>query len=413
MKVILSLLLVLGLGTGGYFLWKHAPANSVEEQKPVRPTTAVVESRDIQFAVSAAGDIGPADQVSVRPEINGRIEELPVDIGDRVKKGALLCRLDDRDLQIERSQRMIEIDGARLQLQKASRNFNRSKQLFSERLISQEVFDDSKTDYDLATNAVDRADQALKLVDDKLRKTRILAPFDCTVLTRPVSLGQTVSGAAGFNSGTEVMSIANLNEMVVNAHVNQADVVRLQVGRDVEIQAESVPGTKMRGIVERVAPQAVIKNGIKGFSARIAIKEIDPRIRPGMTALLSIPVSSADNVLAIPLAAVFTERGERFVFVKNEDDTYERRTVILGVTDYAFAEVVQGLTAGEVVSLDQTVGASEPKKPEAEPAKKSTARTDATPKKESSTAVGAAAASTPGPVASPAVGKPASGNAGS
>lgn len=413
MKILFSLLAVIGLGTGGYFLWKNAPAKSVEVAAPSRPTTALVESRDIDFAVSAAGDIGPADQVSVRPEINGRIEELPVDIGDKVKKGALLCRLDDRDLQIERSQRMIEIDGARLQLQKANRNHLRSKQLFADRLISQEVFDDSKTDFDLATNAVDRADQALKLVDDKLRKTRILAPFDCTVLTRPVSLGQTVSGSGGFNSGTEVMSIANLNDMVVNAHVNQADVVRLQVGRDVQIQAESVPGTKMRGIVERVAPQAVIKNGIKGFSARIAIKEIDPRIRPGMTALLSIPVSSADNVLAVPLAAVFSERGERFVFVKNQDDTFERRPIILGVTDYAYAEVVQGLSGGEIVSLDQTVNGNHPKTPEAAGTKKSTSRTGADEKKVASPSTTTTPAAAPASAASPSTAKAVSRNAGS
>lgn len=354
MKLILSLVAILGLTAGGYFIWKKAPGNNAEPQNHSRPTTATVEPRDIQFAVSAAGDIGPADQVSVRPEINGRIEELPVDIGDKVKKGSLLCRLDDRDLQIERSQQLTAIDGARLQLQKARRNFVRSQQLHSDRLISQEIFDDSKTDFDLATNALDRAEQSLRLVDDKLRKTRILAPFDCTVLTRPVSLGQTVSGSAGFNSGTEVMSIANLNDMVVNAHVNQADVIRLQMGREVEIQAESVPGVKMLGLVERIAPQAVIKNGIKGFAARIAIKDIDPRVRPGMTAILTIPVSSADNVLAVPLAAVFTERGERFVFVKNEDQ-FERRTIVLGVTDYAFAEVVQGLNSGEIVSLDQKV----------------------------------------------------------
>jgi len=359
MKLIFTLVAVLGLGTGGYFVWNKAPKAADDVQKPDRPTEAVVESRDIQFAVSAAGDIGPADQVSVRPEINGRIEELPVDIGDKVKKGALLCRLDDRDLQIERSQRLTEIDGAKLQLQKAGRNFARSKQLYTDKLISQEIFDDSRTDYDLATNALDRAEQALRLVDDRLRKTRILAPFDCTVLTRPVSLGQTVSGAAGFNSGTEVMSIANLNDMIVNAHVNQADVIRLQQGRDVDIQAESVPGVKMRGVVERIAPQAVIKNGIKGFSARIAIQDIDPRVRPGMTAILSIPVSSVDNVLAVPLAAVFTERGERFVFIKNEDK-FERRPVVLGVTDYAFAEVVKGLSPGEIVSLDQTVNTGLP-----------------------------------------------------
>jgi RND family efflux transporter MFP subunit len=367
MKYLLSIIVVAGLAAGGYWLVKgKKQSDSPAAQKVERPSTAIVETRDIAFAVSAGGDIGPADQVSVRSEINGRIVELPVDIGDKVKQGDLLCRLDDKDLQIERSQKLVEIDGARLQLQKAARNFARSKQLFGDQLVSREQFDDARTDNDLSTNSLERAEQSLRLLEDRLLKTRILAPFDCTVLTRPVSLGQTVSGAAGFNSGTEIMSIANLNNMIINAHVNQADVIRLQQGRDVEIQAESVPGVKMRGVVERIAPQAMIKNGIKGFSARIVLKEIDPRVRPGMTAMISIPVSSADNVLAVPLAAVFTERGERFVLVKNEDE-YERRPILLGVADYMFAEVIQGLTAGEVVALDQTAKPDAQKSAEAGP----------------------------------------------
>jgi macrolide-specific efflux system membrane fusion protein len=359
MKLLITLLVVAGLGGGGYYYFKNGPGKNGALQSPTRPTTALVEQRDIRFEISAAGDIGPADQVSVRPEINGRIEELPVDFGDKVKNGALLCRLDDRDLQIERTQRLMEIDGAKLQLEKSVRNLKRQRELFDGRFISQEVSDDARTDHDLATNTLVRAEQALRLVDDRLRKTRIVAPFDCTVLTRPVSLGQTVSGSAGFNSGTEIMTIANLGEMIVSAHVNQADVVRLQEGRTVEIRAESVPGVKMTGLVERIAPQAVIKNGIKGFSARITIKDIDPRVRPGMPAVLSIPVSSADNVLSVPLAAVFTEGGERFVFVKT-NDSYERRPITIGASDYFNAEVLDGLKVGEVVALDKTITGAAP-----------------------------------------------------
>ena len=362
MKLIIIMLVLAGLGGGGYFYYKNGPGRNGAQQPTGRPTTAVVEERDIRFEISAAGDIGPADQVSVRPEINGRIEELPVDFGDKVKKGDLLCRLDDKDLQIELTQRRTEIDGAKLQLVKAVRNLKRQKELFDGQFVSQEIYDDSRTDHDLATNTLVRSEQALRLVEDRLRKTRILAPFDCTVLTRPVSLGQTVSGAAGFNSGTEIMTIANLGEMIVNAHVNQADVVRLQEGRAVDIRAESVPGVKMTGIVERIAPQAVIKNGIKGFSARITIKEIDPRVRPGMPAVLSIPVSSADNALSVPLAAVFTEGGDRFVFVKTNDN-FERRIITIGASDYFHAEVLDGLKPGEVVALDKTVTGTMPGQP--------------------------------------------------
>ena len=148
------------------------------------------------------------------------------------------------------------------------------------------------------------------------------------------------------------MSIANLNDMIINAHINQADVTRLTTGESVDIQVESVPGLKMKGILDRIAPQAVIKNGIKGFAARVAITEIDPRVRPGMTALLSLPVASAESVLSVPLAAVFTEKGERYVFVKR-DEKFEQRPVLVGITDYSFAEIQEGLAAGDIVSLEQ------------------------------------------------------------
>ncbi|MBT5926920.1 MAG: HlyD family efflux transporter periplasmic adaptor subunit, partial [Verrucomicrobia bacterium] len=173
-----------------------------------------------------------------------------------------------------------------------------------------------------------------------------------------VSAGQAVSGSGGFNSGTEVLTIADLTQMIINAHVNQADVSRLTVGLNVEIQVEAISGLTVMGIVERIAPQATIENGIKGFSARIFLKEIDPRIQPGMTANIKIPVQSAAGVVAVPLGAVFTEynesikKQERYVFVQI-GESFERRLIQIGVADYFFAEVLSGLKAGETVSLEQ------------------------------------------------------------
>jgi RND family efflux transporter MFP subunit len=342
------------LTAGGNFFWKQWKARVRDNSGFTRAVTVAVEHKDIQFNINAAGDIGPADQVSVRPEVNGKIATLLVDIGDVVKKGAVLFTLDDTDLQTERSSQMTLIDGAKLQLAKAQRNYERSLRLFNESLIAKGVFDDTKTDFDMAKNALEIAQKSLSTLDAQLLKTKILAPFDCTVLTRPVSMGQAVSGSSGFNSGTEVLTIANLNDMVVSAHVNQADVTRVKNGQDVDIQVESVPGLHIKGKVERVAPQATIKNNIKGFDARIALTQLDPRVRPGMTANLQIPVASASQVLAIPLAAVFTETltGEHYAYVK-EDGYFERRTIRLGVSDYSLAEITSGLSSNEVVCMEQ------------------------------------------------------------
>jgi HlyD family secretion protein len=344
--------------------WKSAPA-AEKAKTSTRPTTATVTARDISFAISAAGEITPAEQVSVRPEVSGRIDKLPVDIGDKVKKGEVLFTLDDTDLQTEKSQRQIEIEGAKLQvttaqlvMEKNEMAFNRNKDLFENKLISKETFDNNRIELDtsknglaIAQNNLARAQSALQVVEDKLAKTKIVAPFDCTILTRPVSVGQAVSGSSGVNSGTEVLTIADLNELVINAHINQADVTRMTPNQQVEIEVEAVPGLKLRGRLDRIAPQATIKNGIKGFATRIIVKN-DERtgIRPGMTANLNIPLQSADSVIAIPLAAVFTDKGERFAYVRT-GEKFARVPIQIGVSDYDFAEVTKGLSGGEVVSL--------------------------------------------------------------
>ena len=349
--------------------WKSAPA-AEPGKKSARPTTAVVTARDIQFAISAAGEITPAEQVSVRPEVSGRIDKLPVDIGDKVKKGEVLFTLDDTDLQTEKSQRNIEIGGAKLQvnfarlaMEKIDMTFRRNKDLFAQKLVSKEAYDNSSNELETAKNAqaiaqnnLERSQSALQVVEDKLSKTKIVAPFDCTILTRPVSIGQAVSGASGVNSGTEVLTIADLSELIINAHINQADVTRMAVNQKVQIEVEAVPGLKLFGRLDRIAPQATIKNGIKGFATRIIVKNDETTgIRPGMTANLTIPLQSADNVIAIPLAAVFTDQGSRFAYV-SDGGKFVRVPIQIGVSDYDFAEVTKGLAGGETVSLVTPAG---------------------------------------------------------
>ena len=372
-KLILWALVLALLGGSGYWVWQKYPDKvafwksgaDAAAKKPGPPTTATVATRDINFAVTATGDIGPVDTVSVRPEVSGRIAKLNVDIGDQAKKSDILFTLDDSDLQIEKLSRKTEIEGAklqiatqRIQLEKSKLSFDRTKELFGNKLVSQEAYDNVRLDMELTQNSLDisknrleAAQTALQQVEDKLTKTIIRAPFDCTILTRPVSVGQAVSGSSGVNSGTEVLTVANLSDMIITAHVNQSDVTRLKVNQAVAVEVEAVPGLKLVGHVDRIAPQATIKNGIKGFATRIILKNAETQVRPGMTANLSIPLISADNVIAVPLAAVFTDQGERFVYVKKGEDKFERQSIQLGVADYDFAEVTKGLQGGEVVSL--------------------------------------------------------------
>ncbi len=349
--------MLAGAGYWGYGQWREWRAKQDLARDPARETTSPVITTNISFSVNAAGEIGPVEQVSVRPQINGLITKLPVDIGDIVKKDDLLFALDDKELQNQRASVASTVQQAKLQLEQAQRNYRRSTELYQSKLVSQETFDDTKTAYDLAKTALERAEKDLGVIEEQLKMTQVQAPYDCTILTRPVSNGQAVSGSGGFNSGTEVLTIADLNSMMINAQVNQADVPRLKVNQQVEVTIEAVPGLIATGSVERIAPQATIKNNIKGFAVRVLLKHVDHRVRPGMTANVRIPVAEADNVLAVPLAAVFTERDpetgemQHYVYVKNGDG-FERRDVQVGVSDYFYAEIQKGLSPGEVVSLE-------------------------------------------------------------
>lgn len=357
MKILIVILMVGSLGAGGWYYAQRQQRAGAVPAASAKVDTAVVETRNIKFAINAAGDITPAEQVSVRPEVNGKIEVLPVDVGDRVKAGQLLFKLDDRELQTQRQQEEKNVERSRLQLGQAERDYQRARQLFEGKLISQELFEDSRTKFDLAKNELALREKSLELILERLRKTEVMAPFDSTILTRPISVGQAVSGSGGFNAGTEVLTIANLNDLIVNAHINQADVTRLHVDQQVEVTVEAVSGLKVIGKVERIAPQSTLKNNIRGFAARILLKDVGHQIRPGMSANISIPVASADNVVAAPLAAVFTETNpatreiERHVWIR-KDESWERRPIKIGVSDYFFAEVTSGLQAGEVVSLE-------------------------------------------------------------
>ncbi len=360
MKNIIILILVLAVVYFGYtsFTENQSESNSNLTKLKNRETTHTIETRDINFSVTVAGEISPAEKVSVRPEVHGKIAELPVDISDQVAAGDLLFRLDDKDLKIEIDTRKKQIDSANLQLEQSKNEFERSKKLFNDGLISEEAFQNTKTRYEVAQISRDRAQNDFDLATEKLSKTSIRAPFDCTVLSRPVSIGQAVSGTGGQSSGTEVMEIADLKNLIILSHVNQADVSRLGKNQKVKIEIEAVADLVIDGIVERIAPQATIRSGIKGFSTRIKLQNTDESIIPGMTATINIPVANSKDVVATKLASIFTERNEveqrteTYAYVK-KDEKYAKQMVEVGVNDLNFVEVLKGLSQGDEVALEK------------------------------------------------------------
>jgi len=354
---ILALILLAVLGGGGYWAWnKFSGEIKSANSQPSRNVATEVTRQTIESNVELSGDIEPVVKVEVKPEVSARILKLNVILGDKVEKGQVLVELDDQELKTQKESAELEIAGAKVQVEKAKRDAERDQKLFEKNLVAQQAMADSITAKDLAENALQRAQKNLQTVNDKLAKTKVLAPMSGVILELPVVQGQVVVGAASVNSGTLLMNLADLKRLLISTHVNQVDVARLKPGMPIRFTVDSLPGKEMEGKIDNIAPTATIVKNIKGFTVEMLIENPDPALRPGMTADLVIPIEKAENVLAVPLAAVFSEPdGSKVCFVEKTgpdgSKLAEKRPVTIGLSDMDHVEILKGLQENESILL--------------------------------------------------------------
>ena len=313
---------------------------------------AAVETRTIEDTIEAAGDVAPKTQIDVKPEVGGKVKTLLVEAGQSVKKGELLCEIDDTDLQNQRLTTLTDIAGRKILVERNQANFNRSKELFEAKLVTKESFDNTSNDLAQAKNNLERVERQLQTTEDNIKKARVVAPSDGTVLNVNVVEGQVVVAAASVNSGTTLMTIADLNNLIVNSHINQVDVGRITQKQRVNLTLVSTKEEAMEGMIRFIAPVATTKNSVKGFSVETTIDKPSPQLRPGMTVNLIIPVAAADNAISIPTAALFKgDSEESIVYVLSKKEQTERRGVTIGVSNLDFVEIKSGLKTGERVLM--------------------------------------------------------------
>jgi HlyD family secretion protein len=343
--------LVAALGGGGwYFHAHHTMASGGAAEIPERFITKA-EKRDIDFSVDVSGDVTPAFQLDVKAEVGGKIKKLHVEAGDTVKAGDVLVEIDDTDLLTEKQSILSDIDGAKLNAEKIKRNFERSRDLFDSKLVSREVFDNLSSEYEISQNDLVKAQRKLQILEDKLDKTKVVAPMDGTVLTLPVIAGQVVIAAASVNSGTTLMTLADLSKLLVITQINQVDVAKLTQDQRVKLRAESLKEVEMTAKISFIAPIAAVKNSIKGFEVRALIENPSKRLRPGMSVNMTIPIARADGAVSVPISAVFKAEGNKKVVYVRNGIANEKREVKVGVSNIDYVEIIKGVSEGETVLL--------------------------------------------------------------
>lgn len=333
-------------GTAFYKGWP--PFSEAEKGRDF--PTAKARIADIAPELPLAGEVKPSLQVDVKPEIGGKIRRIHVTPGQGVRKGDLLVTIDDTDLLNERAAAETEIDGARLAMEKSKGNFARARQLHERRLLSEEEFLNMQADFQIQQNGLDKSLRRRQTVDDRLSKTRVLAPFDGTVLEIPVSEGQVVVGAASVNSGTSLMTFADLSSLLIISQVNQLDAAKLNLGQKLVLKSPDSNESTASAKVQFIAPLASVKNNIKGFEVRGVIDSNDAKLKPGVSVSVRLALPKSPGVVAVPITAVFEHEGRKVAYVM-ENGLPVRREVTVGSMDTNDVEIQSGIREGEDVLL--------------------------------------------------------------
>lgn len=329
--------------------------------------TEKAEIRNITETVSASGKIQPEVEIKISPFISGEVVKLKVKEGDDVKQGDLLAEIDPEIYKSSFEQSMAMLNGQKAALANAKANlaqvkaqynntkvsFERNDKLFKQQTISASEYDAAKAGFEVAKAQVEAAEQnvvaaqysvssseaQLKQSKENLNRTSIFAPNSGTISKLSVEVGERVTGASQFSSGTEIMRIANLNNMEVNVEVNENDIVRVKLGDTALIEVDAFLNRKFKGIVTQIANSAnttgVSADQVTNFNVKIRILQssyqdlmkIDkPNIspfRPGMSATVDIQTKSASNILTIPIQSVTTREdstGKKSIFSKKGDE---------------------------------------------------------------------------------------------
>lgn len=334
--------------------WNRLTAPRAQEIPEKYVLTA--ECRDVDYEIDVAGDVAPEFQLEVKSEVGGKVKALHVEPGQKVKAGEPLCEIDDTDLQNQKASVMAEIDGGQLRVKRAQDHFNRGKELFKAKLVTKEAYDNLESELAIEKNELAKSQRRLQTVADQISKAQIIAPSDGTVLQVQVIQGQVVVPAASVNSGTTLMTVADLSKLLVTTNINQVDVALLQLKQMVKLTMEAIKQETMEGRVSFIAPVATIKNGVKGFQVQAAIIKPSPQLRPGMMVNLTVPVAHVEQAVTVPVAAIFRGRNERRVVYVLEDGKPTAREVILGVSSLEYTEIKKGLKAGEkILSVEPRV----------------------------------------------------------
>lgn len=365
-RILVGLLIIMVVVIGGYLLLKKNKNN-------IRYRTEEATRGDIVSSVTATGTVNPVTTVLVGTQVSGTIKHIYVDFNSPVKKGQIVAQIDPAIFEAQVEQSRANLFAAQANLQKAEatlldaeRTRERNKTLYSKNLIARSDLDTAETNYEIAKAQVEasraqveQAKASLKMAETNLMYTRIVSPVDGIVISRNVDVGQTV--AASFQTPTLFTIAQDLTKMQIDCNVSEADIGRVRKGQDVEFTVDAYPDTIFKGKVYQIRNAPITIQNVVTYDVVVKVENPELKLKPGMTANVSIIIETKKDVLKIPNAALRFRppeltRDKRTMKGKGvwviEKGKLFRKEITLGISDGSYTEVSSGLKEGDRVIIE-------------------------------------------------------------
>lgn len=322
--------------------------------------TATAFITDIERKTVATGKVVPEDEVEIKPQVSGILESLYVEEGDFVQTGDLLAKIkvvaDEQQLNGAKGR----LANAKIVLENAQIDFNRSKSLFEKDIISKQEFQNSELNYNRAKQDVLNAQSDFEIIKQgsaggaASANTNVRATVSGTVLEIPVKEGAQVTESNTFNNGTTIGIIADLNKMIFEGKVDEAEVGKLVIGMPLTVNLGAIQDKDYSAKLKFIAPKGNEEQGAVQFKIEgDLVLDEEFFIRAGYSANASLVLERKNGVMAISEALLqFDKKTEDpYVEVQIDDQKFERRNIELGISDGVNVEILSGLTVDDKIKV--------------------------------------------------------------
>lgn len=368
--IILLLLIVIAFGVGIYYIW------SKDQEDPVEYQTEQASNKTIVKKTVATGSIVPKEEVLIKPNISGIIDEIYIEAGDQVEEGQLIAKIKVVPNVSSLTSAKNNISGARtavetakLALQNQKSIYDRQKALFDKGVISANDFDNVQNTYNAAVQRVKQEEVNLTTARQNYdivktgttsglgaaATTLVRSTITGMVLEVPVKAGNQVIEANNFNDGTTIATLADVDKMIFEGNVDESEVGKIKENLPLEITVGAIANAKFDAVLDYIAPKGKEENGAIQFEIKGTLAKIDSTtfIRAGLSANASIILAKVEDVLSIKEALVQYDpkTQEPYVEVDTGDQDFERRDIKTGVSDGIFVEILEGVTAQDKIKV--------------------------------------------------------------